>query len=132
MDRWAVHIKTTDRVFHWKTKHLSNSRRRTTDVFRPTVIRTTDDLLVSSDCPTRCHPMGLTHYIAETYQQENYMKAYEIMNLKDQVADLDYIISILTCEGEWELADDLVKISKSFEEVVEKLRSVTANDNYNI
>ena len=60
------------------------------------------------------------------------MKAYEIMNLKDQVADLDYIISILTCEGEWELADDLVKISKSFEEVVEKLRSVTANDNYNI
>lgn len=60
------------------------------------------------------------------------LKAHEIMNLKDQVADLDYIISILTNEGEWELADDLIKISKSFEEVVEKLRSVAANDNYSI
>ena len=54
------------------------------------------------------------------------------MNLKDHVADLDCIISILNSEGEWELADDLIKISKSFEEVVEKLRTLAANDNYNI
>ena len=47
------------------------------------------------------------------------MRAHEIMNLKDHVADLDCIISILNSEGEWELADDLIKISKSFEEVVE-------------
>ena len=75
---------------------------------------------------------GPTHYIEETYQQEHYMRAHEIMNLKDHVADLDCIISILNSEGEWELADDLIKISKSFEEVVEKLRSLAANDNYNI
>ena len=54
------------------------------------------------------------------------------MNLNDHVADLDCIISILNSEGEWELADDLIKISKSFEEVVEKLRTLAANDNYNI
>ena len=60
------------------------------------------------------------------------LRAHEIMNLKDHVADLDCIISILNSEGEWELADDLIKISKSFEEVVEKLRSLAANDNYNI
>ncbi len=75
---------------------------------------------------------GSTHYIAETYQQRYNMKAYEIMNLKDQIGDMDYIITVLNNEGEWELANDLVKISKSFEEVVEKLRSVVANDNYNI
>ena len=60
------------------------------------------------------------------------MKTYEIMNLKDQIGDMDYIITVLNNEGEWELANDLVKISKSFEEVVEKLRAVAANDNYNI
>ncbi len=60
------------------------------------------------------------------------MKAYEIMDLKDRIGDMDYIISILQNEDEWALADDLIKISKSFEEVVEKLRSVAANDNYNI
>ena len=60
------------------------------------------------------------------------MKAYEIMDLKDRIGDMDYIISILQNEDEWQLADDLIKISKSFEEVVEKLRSVAANDNYNI
>ena len=60
------------------------------------------------------------------------MNAYEIMNIKDQIGDMDYIITVLNNAGEWELANDLVKISKSFEEVVEKLRSVVANDNYNI
>lgn len=60
------------------------------------------------------------------------MNAYEIMNMKDQIGDMDYIITVLNNAGEWELASDLIKISKSFEEVVEKLRSVVANDNYNI
>ena len=36
------------------------------------------------------------------------MKAYEIMNLKDQIADLDYIIAILNGDGFYELADDLI------------------------
>lgn len=76
------------------------------------------------------YPLHQRNLSAEA--KELKLRAHEIMNLNDHVADLDCIISILNNEGEWELADDLIKISKSFEEVVEKLRSLAANDNYNI
>tara|TARA_B100000963_G_scaffold10534_1_gene8204 strand:+ start:1022 stop:1195 length:174 start_codon:yes stop_codon:yes gene_type:complete len=56
------------------------------------------------------------------------MKAHEIMNMNDQIADMDMVATILQHEGYFELADDVIKASKGFEELVQKLRSVVAND----
>ena len=56
------------------------------------------------------------------------MKAHELMNFNDQIADMDLIVTILQSEGYYELADDVIRASKGFEELVQKLRSVVAND----
>ena len=51
-----------------------------------------------------------------------------MMNFNDQIADMDMIATILQTEGYYELADDVIKATKGFEELVQKLRSVVAND----
>ena len=56
------------------------------------------------------------------------MKAHEIMTFNDQIADMDMIASILQHEGYYELADDVIKASKGFEDLVSRLRLVVAND----
>ena len=56
------------------------------------------------------------------------MKAHEIMTFNDQIADMDMVATILQHEGYYELADDVIKASKGFEDLVSRLRLVVAND----
>ena len=56
----------------------------------------------------------------ETYEQEYNMKAHELMNFNDQIADMDLIVTILQSEEHYELADDVIKASKGFEELVQE------------
>lgn len=56
------------------------------------------------------------------------MKAQDLMTFNDQIADMDMVATILQNEGYYEIADEVIKASKGFEELVQKLRSVAAND----